>query len=149
MPQNLQQGNALPLLKQLDKKLNLGAVRTVHFIGIGGVGMSGLAALLLASGYHVTGSDLNDSTLCARLRAQGARIFLGPHDSSHVGTPDVVVTTDISLDNVERQQALALSIPIVPRGLMLAEMMRYYRGIAVAGCHGKTTTTSLVASVLA
>ena len=125
------------------------AVRRIHFVGIGGVGMSGIAEVLFNLGYSVSGSDLSDSATLKRLAALGLRTFVG-HAASHVAGADVVVTsTAVQADNAEVLAARAQQIPVVPRALMLAELMRLKQGIAIAGTHGKTTTTSLVASVLA
>ncbi len=125
------------------------AFRSVHFIGIGGAGMSGIAEVLLTLGYQVRGSDQHQSPVLVRLRELGAEIYLG-HRAEYVDGADVVVTSSaIKADNVELIAAKAARIPLVPRAEMLAELMRFRRGIAVAGTHGKTTTTSLVASVLA
>ncbi len=124
-------------------------VRHIHFVGIGGVGMSGIAEVLLNLGYAVSGSDLARSATTDRLTAAGAQVYFG-HESTHIDGADVVVTsTAVKTDNPEVQAAQAARIPIVPRALMLAELMRFKQGIAIAGTHGKTTTTSLVASVLA
>jgi UDP-N-acetylmuramate--alanine ligase len=125
-------------------------VKHVHFVGIGGAGMSGIAELLLKEGYQVSGSDMAETVVTRRLRAEGARVFIG-HDPKHVrGSSVVVISTAIKHDNPEIAAARAEHIPVIPRALMLAELMRLKRiGIAVAGTHGKTTTTSLIASVLA
>lgn len=120
----------------------------VHFIGIGGSGMSGIAEVMVTLGYQVSGSDQNESAATLRLRDMGAAVFKG-HSADHVDGADVVVVSSaIRSDNPERLAARALRIPIVPRAEMLAELMRFKRGIAIAGTHGKTTTTSLTASVL-
>ncbi|KAA2285118.1 UDP-N-acetylmuramate--L-alanine ligase [Arenimonas fontis] len=120
----------------------------VHFIGIGGVGMSGIAEVLVNQGYQVSGSDLGDSATTRRLAGMGAVVHRG-HDAAHVAGADVVVVSSaIRPDNPELRAARAQRIPVVPRAEMLAELMRFKRGIAIAGTHGKTTTTSLVASVL-
>ncbi len=120
----------------------------VHFVGIGGVGMSGIAEVLLTLGYTVSGSDASESASTRRLSALGATVQRG-HAGGHVAGADVVVVSSaIKPDNVELLAARAQRIPVVPRAEMLAELMRFRRGIAVAGTHGKTTTTSLVASVL-
>ncbi|MEZ5543693.1 MAG: UDP-N-acetylmuramate--L-alanine ligase [Lysobacteraceae bacterium] len=122
--------------------------RQVHFVGIGGVGMSGIAEVLCTLGYQVTGSDKNPSKATDRLASAGAIVHFG-HAAAHVEGADVVVVSSaIRRDNPELIRARELRIPIVPRAEMLAELMRFRRGIAVAGTHGKTTTTSLVASVL-
>ncbi len=124
------------------------AFRRVHFIGIGGVGMSGIAEVLCTLGYTVSGSDIGASASTQRLADAGATIFRG-HAAEHVVDVDVVVVSSaIRGDNPELGAARARRIPVVPRAEMLAELMRFRRGIAIAGTHGKTTTTSLVASVL-
>jgi len=124
-------------------------IEHIHFVGIGGSGMSGIAEVLLNLGYRVTGSDLSDSTVTQRLAGLGAGIFIG-HDAANVSDADAIVTsTAVAGNNPEVMAARQRRIPIVPRAVMLAELMRLKRGIAVAGTHGKTTTTSLVASVLA
>jgi UDP-N-acetylmuramate--alanine ligase len=124
-------------------------VRHVHFVGIGGAGMSGIAEVLLTQGFTVSGSDASTSAVTERLSAAGARVFIG-HDAKHVAKADAVVfSTAIAKDNPELLAAGARNIPIVPRAQMLAELMRMKSGIAIAGTHGKTTTTSLIASVLA
>jgi UDP-N-acetylmuramate--alanine ligase len=124
-------------------------VKQVHFVGIGGAGMSGIAEVLLTLRYRVSGSDLHENTSTRRLRQLGARIHIG-HDAAHVAGADaVVVSTAVKDDNPEVAAARAARIPLVPRALMLAELMRLKQGIAVAGTLGKTKTTSLVASVLA
>ncbi|HEY0231357.1 MAG TPA: UDP-N-acetylmuramate--L-alanine ligase [Dokdonella sp.] len=123
--------------------------RRVHFVGVGGVGMSGIAEVLCNLGYSVSGSDKADNATTRRLAALGARIDRG-HDAAHVAQADVlVVSSAIRPDNPELLAARARRIPVVPRAEMLGELMRFRRGIAVAGTHGKTTTTSLTASVLA
>jgi UDP-N-acetylmuramate--alanine ligase len=120
----------------------------VHFVGIGGVGMSGIAEVLLTLGYTVSGSDAANSATTQRLTALGARVQRGHAAENVAGADAVVVSSAIKVDNVELVAARAQRIPVVPRAEMLAELMRFRRGIAVAGTHGKTTTTSLVASVL-
>lgn len=125
------------------------AIRHIHFVGIGGSGMSGIAEVLHNLGYAISGSDLSDSATLRRLASLGMRTFVG-HDAAHVAGADAVVTsTAVQADNPEVVQARTRKIPVVPRALMLAELMRLKQGIAIAGTHGKTTTTSLVASVLA
>ena len=124
-------------------------VKHVHFVGIGGAGMSGIAEVLLTLRYRVSGSDLAATAATRRLRQLGARIHVG-HAAEHIAGADaVVVSSAVSDDNPEVIAARANKKPVVPRALMLAELMRLKQGIAVAGTHGKTTTTSLVASVLA
>ena len=125
------------------------AIRQIHFVGIGGAGMSGIAEVLLNLGYEITGSDLAEGAAVQRLRGLGARVAIG-HDAAHIAGADaVVVSTAVGAENPEVRAARARHIPVVPRAVMLAELMRLKRGIAIAGTHGKTTTTSLVASVLA
>jgi UDP-N-acetylmuramate--alanine ligase len=127
----------------------MGRIQHVHFVGIGGVGMAGIAEVLISQGYKVSGSDLSDNALTKRLRAAGAEIFLG-HDASHVQHANVVVRSSaVDMENVELAAALQAHIPIVARAEMLGELMRFRYGIAIAGTHGKTTTTSLVTSILA
>ena len=125
------------------------AIRHIHFVGIGGSGMSGIAEVLLNLGYVISGSDLADSATLRRLAGLGIRTSVG-HAAANVAGADAVVTsTAVQPDNPEVLTAREKHIPIVPRALMLAELMRLKQGIAIAGTHGKTTTTSLVASVLA
>ena len=125
------------------------AVRHIHFVGIGGAGMSGIAEVLLNLGYEISGSDLADSATLRRLAGLGIQTQVG-HLAAHVAGADAVVTsTAVRADNPEVLAARERRIPVVPRALMLAELMRLKQGIAIAGTHGKTTTTSLVASVLA
>ncbi|MDZ7891081.1 MAG: UDP-N-acetylmuramate--L-alanine ligase [Rhodoferax sp.] len=125
------------------------AVKHIHFVGIGGSGMSGIAEVLSNLGYEISGSDLADNATTRRLAALGIKTYVG-HAAGHVSGADAVVTsTAVQSDNPEVIRAREMKIPIVPRALMLAELMRLKQGIAIAGTHGKTTTTSLVASVLA
>jgi UDP-N-acetylmuramate--alanine ligase len=124
------------------------AIRHIHFVGIGGVGMSGIAEVLFNLGYSISGSDQSDSATLQRLGSLGIRTHIG-HAASHVEGADAVVTsTAVQSANPEVLAAREKKIPVVPRALMLAELMRLKTGIAIAGTHGKTTTTSLVASVL-
>jgi UDP-N-acetylmuramate--alanine ligase len=125
------------------------AIRHIHFVGIGGAGMSGIAEVLLNLGYAVSGSDLSDSPALKRLQSLGIQTHVG-HDAKNIAGADAVVTsTAVHADNPEVVAAHAKLIPVVPRAVMLAELMRLKTGVAIAGTHGKTTTTSLVASVLA
>jgi UDP-N-acetylmuramate--alanine ligase len=124
-------------------------VKRVHFVGVGGAGMSGIAEVLVTQGYQVSGSDLAASAATRRLAGLGVTIAIGHAEANVAGADAVVVTTAVAADNPEVVAARANGIPVVPRALMLAELMRLKQGIAVAGTHGKTTTTSLVASVLA
>ena len=124
-------------------------VKHIHFVGIGGSGMSGIAEVLLTLGYQVSGSDIADNAITQRMKQLGATVYLG-HDGSHSTNANaVVVSSAVNSDNPEIVAARARNIPVVPRAMMLAELMRLRQGIAVAGTHGKTTTTSLIASVLA
>ena len=124
-------------------------VKRVHFVGIGGAGMSGIAEVLANQGYQVSGSDLAASSVTRRLAGMGVRIAIGHVAGNVAGADAVVVSTAVPADNPEVVAAREQGIPVVPRALMLAELMRLKQGIAVAGTHGKTTTTSLIASVLA
>jgi UDP-N-acetylmuramate--alanine ligase len=123
-------------------------IHHLHFIGIGGAGMSGIAEVLLNLGYTVSGSDMQAGAVTQRLGALGARIVLGHRAANIAGADAIVVSTAVQADNPEVVAARAAGIPIVPRAQMLAELMRLKQGIAVAGTHGKTTTTSLIASIL-
>lgn len=124
-------------------------INNIHFVGIGGSGMSGIAEVLLNLGYSISGSDIQDSAVTRRLAGLGARVSIGHHADNIKGAGALVTSTAVSSDNPEVIAARAARIPVVPRALMLTELMRLKRGIAVAGTHGKTTTTSLIASVLA
>jgi len=124
-------------------------IQRVHFVGIGGIGMSGIAEVLLNLGYKVSGSDLKSSAITERLAGMGAQVFEG-HKADNITGAEVVVTSSaVPSNNPEVEQARVLHIPVIPRAEMLAELMRLKYGIAVAGMHGKTTTTSMVAAVLA
>jgi UDP-N-acetylmuramate--alanine ligase len=124
-------------------------VRRIHFVGIGGSGMSGIAEVLINLGYEVSGSDLAENAATRRLRQLGAAIALQHSAEQVAGADAVVISTAVRADNPEVTAARTRRIPVVPRALMLAELMRLKQGVAIAGTHGKTTTTSLVASVLA
>ena len=124
-------------------------VKHVHFIGIGGAGMSGIAEVMLNLGFEVSGSDISESAATVRLKTLGASVHIGHEDANVIGAHAVVTSTAVRPDNPEVAAARAKRIPVVPRAMMLAELMRLKQGIAIAGTHGKTTTTSLVASVLA
>ncbi|HTP70263.1 MAG TPA: UDP-N-acetylmuramate--L-alanine ligase [Dongiaceae bacterium] len=121
----------------------------IHLVGIGGIGMSGIAEVLLTLGYSVSGSDVKPSTITERLQDLGATIFEGHHAENIEGAHVVVVSSAVNIDNPEVVEAHKKKIPVIPRAEMLAELMRLKYGIAVAGAHGKTTTTSMVASILA
>ncbi len=125
-----------------------GRIKNIHFIGIGGAGMSGLAEVLLNLGYKISGSDLRPSVVTRRLRELGIDIFIG-HRKEHIYGVDVVVhSSAVKMNNPEIQTAIEQQIPVIPRAEMLAELMRVKYGIAVAGTHGKTTTTSMIAAML-
>ncbi|MGB9493437.1 MAG: UDP-N-acetylmuramate--L-alanine ligase [Azonexus sp.] len=124
-------------------------VKHIHFVGVGGSGMSGIAEVLAHLGYTVSGSDLAASTTTRRLEGEGVRVMIGHAAENTVGADAVVVSTAVKEDNPEVVAARERHIPVVPRAQMLAELMRLKRGIAIAGTHGKTTTTSLVTSILA
>jgi len=125
------------------------AIRHIHFVGIGGAGMSGIAEVLLNQGYTISGSDLGESATTRRLESLGAKVCIG-HAEKHIEGADAIVTsTAVKADNPEVVAAHAKLVPVVPRAVMLAELMRMKKGVAIAGTHGKTTTTSLVASVFA
>jgi UDP-N-acetylmuramate--alanine ligase len=123
-------------------------IQKLHFVGIGGIGMSGIAELLLNLGYKVSGSDLKPSSVTDRLAALGGEIHIGHRAENVEGTNVVVISSAVRPDNVEVVQAKKLQIPVIPRAEMLAELMRLKYGVAIAGSHGKTTTTSMIATVL-
>ncbi len=124
-------------------------VKQIHFIGIGGAGMGGIAEVLLNEGYQISGSDISENAVVKRLVSKGAKVFIG-HDEKNIdGASVIVVSTAIDSENPEVAAAQSQRIPVVRRAEMLAELMRFRHGIAIAGTHGKTTTTSLIASILA
>lgn len=124
-------------------------VKNIHFVGIGGAGMSGIAEVLSNLGFGVSGSDLADNATTRRLAGLGVRTMVGHDEANIAGADAVVVSTAVKADNPEVLAARARKVPVVPRAQMLAELMRLKQGVAIAGTHGKTTTTSLVASILA
>ncbi|MFT5812325.1 MAG: UDP-N-acetylmuramate--alanine ligase [Psychroserpens sp.] len=124
-------------------------VKTIHFVGIGGAGMGGIAEVLLNEGYQITGSDIGENQVVKRLTALGAKITIGHHEDNVSGASVIVVSTAINAENSELVAAHQQRIPVVRRAEMLAELMRFRHGIAIAGTHGKTTTTSLIASIFA
>jgi len=124
-------------------------VKSIHFVGIGGAGMGGIAEVLLNEGYQITGSDIGENQVVARLRKLGAQIAIGHHQDNIKGASVIVVSTAIDQENQEIKQAAKLRIPVVRRAEMLAELMRFRHGVAIAGTHGKTTTTSLISSIFA
>jgi UDP-N-acetylmuramate--alanine ligase len=124
-------------------------INTIHFVGIGGSGMGGIAEVLLNLGYQVQGSDLKPNAVTERLAGMGAKIFLGHRAENAAGADVIVASTAVANDNPEVVAAKAQRVPVVPRAEMLGELMRFRHSVAVAGTHGKTTTTSLVASILA
>jgi UDP-N-acetylmuramate--alanine ligase len=125
-----------------------GKIRHIHFIGIGGSGMNGIAQVLLNQGFTITGSDLKESQTVENLRNLGAKVFIGHKPENVEGADVVVYSSAVKEDNVELQRAKELGIPTIPRGEMLAELMRFKYGIAISGSHGKTTTTSMVGTIL-
>lgn len=130
-------------------KLGLNRITHLHFIGIGGAGMGGIAEVLINQGFRVSGSDIKENTMTKRLRDLGARIYIGHHPSQVLHANAVVISSAIRPDNPELLAAREMRLPVVPRAEMLGELMRFKQGIAIAGTHGKTTTTSLITSILA
>jgi len=124
-------------------------VKQIHFVGIGGAGMGGIAEVLLNEGYEISGSDINENVVVKRLVAKGAKVFIGHNACNIDGASVIVVSTAIDAENPEIATAQKNRIPVVRRAEMLAELMRFRHGIAIAGTHGKTTTTSLIASIMA
>src|SRR5256712_2849796 len=124
-------------------------IQRIHFVGIGGIGMSGIAEVLLNLGYKISGSDLKSSVITQRLATLGATIFEGHQPQNVAGAEVVVASSAVPPDNLEIAEARALHIPVIRRAEMLAELMRLKYGVAIAGMHGKTTTTSMVAAILA
>lgn len=125
-----------------------GKVKKIHFIGIGGSGMNGIAQVLLNQGFIISGSDLKETETVLKLKEMGAKIFIGHNPENVIDTDLVVYSSAVTPDNPELQKAKELGIPTIPRGEMLAELMRFKYGIAIAGSHGKTTTTSMVGTIL-
>ncbi|RMA93095.1 UDP-N-acetylmuramate--L-alanine ligase [Hydrogenothermus marinus] len=126
-----------------------GRVKNIHFVGIGGSGMNGIAHVLLNLGFNVSGSDLKESSTVLNLKNMGAKVFIGHNPKNVIGADVVVYSSAVKEDNPEIVEAKKLGIPVIPRGEMLAELMRFKYGIAIAGSHGKTTTTSMVGTILA
>jgi UDP-N-acetylmuramate--alanine ligase len=131
------------------QKIGMERISHIHFIGIGGAGMGGIAEVLLNQGFKVSGSDIKENNLTQRLRGLGATVYIGHHPENVLHANAVVVSSAIHAENPELLAAREMRLPIVPRAEMLAELMRFKHGIAVAGTHGKTTTTSLITSILA
>lgn len=137
---------ALP--KRLIEIPEMRRIKCIHFIGIGGAGMCGIAEVIKNQGYGVSGSDIKESAVTQRLQSLGIEVFIG-HDSKNIANADVIVVSSaIDRNNPEIQAALKAQLPVVRRADMLGELMRYRHGIAVAGAHGKTTTTSLLTMMM-
>ncbi len=134
--------------KHYSAHLGFGKLKNIHFIGIGGAGMSGIAEVLINLGYQVSGSDIKDGKATQHLKSKGATIYIGHHAQNISGCDVVVTSTAVSKDNVEVVEAISHRIPVIRRAEMLAELMRFRFGIAVAGTHGKTTTTSLLSVLM-
>jgi len=134
--------------KHYSAHLGFGKLTNIHFIGIGGAGMSGIAEVLINLGYQVSGSDMRASKVTQRLQSQGATVYIGHAAANIKGTDVIVTSTAVQQDNLEVLAAREQRIPIIPRAEMLAEIMRFRFGIAIAGTHGKTTTTSLLAVLM-
>ncbi|HEV2417263.1 MAG TPA: Mur ligase domain-containing protein, partial [Terriglobia bacterium] len=126
----------------------LGKIRNIHFVGIGGIGMSGIAELLLNQGFIVSGSDLKETPVTRRLAGLGAKVFIGHAASNAQGAEVMVISSAVSAVNPEVIEAGRLGIPVIPRAEMLAELMRLKFSVAIAGSHGKTTVTSMIAVML-
>src|SRR5581483_2546534 len=141
--------NQTPRRRATDRRERMRRINTIHFVGIGGSGMCGIAEVLLNLGYAVQGSDVKESAVTKWLSGLGVRVTLGHAAANIAGADVVVVSGAIARGNPEVDAALEQRIPVVPRAEMLAELMRFRYSVAVAGTHGKTTTTTLVASVLA
>ena len=122
-------------------------IKRIHFVGIGGSGMCGIAEVLLNQGYEISGSDISQGPSIQRLQAAGATVFIGHSEANIVGANVVVKSSAVTVENTEIAAARAQGIPVVRRAEMLAELMRYRHGIAIAGTHGKTTTTSLITAI--
>lgn len=135
--------------KPLFNSIGMKRISHIHFIGIGGAGMGGIAEVLLNQGFVITGSDIKENNLTQRLRNLGADVHIGHHPLNVMRANAVVISSAVHQDNPELLAAREMRLPIVPRAEMLAELMRFKQGIAIAGTHGKTTTTSLIASILA
>lgn len=140
--------NQMPLTTPRYAAETMGRMRHLHFVGIGGAGMNGIAQVMLNLGYEVSGSDIKENAATMRLAEQGAKVFIGHAAAQVAGVDAVVISSAVNEENPEVRAAREQRIPVVPRAEMLAEIMRFRYGVAVAGTHGKTTTTSLIASLL-
>jgi len=146
---HLKENNAAVASINHYKRPEMRRVKRIHFVGIGGAGMGGIAEVLLNEGYQISGSDIAENAVVKRLTTLGVSIVIGHHSTNVEGASVIVVSTAINAENPELKAAQALRIPVVRRAEMLAELMRFRHGIAIAGTHGKTTTTSLIASIFA